>query len=132
MLLAINIVGYFFRRDSRARLHERHLTGRTLYIAFATLGELSHWLFLRPFCETKRHRLLAHISPHVVVPYDDRPVWVWADLTAKIRQAGRFMSVEDSWIAATALRHGMPFVTHNRMHFENVPVWSDSVWSTEE
>ena len=121
MLLDMNIVGYFFRRDSRARLYERHLTGQTLYIAFATLGELYQWLFLRPFSETKRHRLLAHISRHVVVPYDDCLVWVWADMTTKLRQAGRIMSAEDSWIAATALRHGMPLVTHNRRHFENVP-----------
>jgi tRNA(fMet)-specific endonuclease VapC len=42
-------------------------------------------------------------------------------MTTKLRQAGRIMSAEDSWIAATALRHGMPLVTHNRRHFENVP-----------
>ena len=25
-----------------------------------------------------------------------------------------------SWIAATALRHGIPIVTHNRQHFEGI------------
>jgi tRNA(fMet)-specific endonuclease VapC len=121
MLLDTNIVGYFFRGDSRARAYERHLTGQTRYIAFVTLGELYQWLLLRPFSEANKQGLLEHIARHVVVPYDDRLVWTWAELNAKNRQAGRIMSAEDSWIAATALRHRMALVTHNRKHFENVP-----------
>jgi tRNA(fMet)-specific endonuclease VapC len=31
------------------------------------------------------------------------------------------MSVADSWIAATAIRHKLPIVTHNKKHFEHVP-----------
>jgi predicted nucleic acid-binding protein len=31
------------------------------------------------------------------------------------------ISFPDSWIAATALRHGMPLVTHNAQHFEGIP-----------
>ena len=27
----------------------------------------------------------------------------------------------DAWIAAVALRNGMPLVTHNRRHFEGIP-----------
>jgi predicted nucleic acid-binding protein len=27
----------------------------------------------------------------------------------------------DAWVAAVALRHGMPLVTHNRKHFEDIP-----------
>jgi len=121
MLLDTNIVGYFFRDDSRARPYERHLTSQTRYIAFVTLGELYQWLFLRPFSEANKQRLLEHIAQHVVVPYDDRLAWRWAELTARCRRTGQTMSAEDSWIAATALRHGLPLVTHNRRHFENVP-----------
>ena len=29
--------------------------------------------------------------------------------------------LKDAWIAATALRHGLPLVTHNRRHFESIP-----------
>ena len=120
MLLDTNIVGYFFRGDSRAKAYESHLTGQTRHIAFVTLGELYRWLFLRPFSESNRQRLLDHVGRHVIMPYDDRLVWTWAELTAKCRQTGLAISVEDSWIAATALRHGMPLVTHNRKHFEKI------------
>ena len=120
MLLDTNIVAYFFRADSRARAYERHLTGKPLYISFVTQGELYRWLFMRPFSETNRQRLLDHIARHVVVPYDEHLVWAWAKLTAECRKNGKPMSLEDSWIAATAIRHAMPLVTHNRQHFENI------------
>ena len=86
-----------------------------------TQGELYRWLFLHPFSESNRQRLLDYIGQHVVVPYDERLVWTWAELTAKCRHTGQGISAEDSWIAATALRHAMPIVTHNRKHFENIP-----------
>lgn len=121
MLLDTNIVGYFFRNDSRAKSYERHLTGQTRYIAFVTLGELYQWLFLRPFSEANKRRLLEHIAQHVVLPFDDRLVWTWAELTCNCRKTGRTMSAEDSWIAATALRHKIPLVTHNKKHFEHIP-----------
>lgn len=31
------------------------------------------------------------------------------------------MSLADSWIAAAALQHGLPLVTHNARHFTSVP-----------
>ena len=55
-----------------------------------------------------------------MLPYDDALAWAWAELVGKTCR-GRPMSLQDSWIAATAIRHTMPLVTHNRKHFENVP-----------
>jgi tRNA(fMet)-specific endonuclease VapC len=34
---------------------------------------------------------------------------------------GRPIGHGDAWVAAVALRHGMPLVTHNRKHFEGIP-----------
>jgi len=120
MLVDTNIVSYFFRGDSRAQAYERHLKGQTRHIAFVTLGELYLWLFLRPFTELKRQRLLEFIGTHVLLPYDDQLAWTWAELSAKLRESGKTISPEDMWIAATALRHGLPIVTHNRRHFEGI------------
>ncbi len=121
MLLDTNIVSYFYRRDTRAALYERHLLGLPRYIAFVTLGELYQWIFLRTFSEANKNRLLTYIAEHIVVPYDDRLAWTWAELSADRRKSGRPISMEDSWIAATALRHGLPLVTHNRKHFDGIP-----------
>ncbi len=123
MLLDTNIVSYFFRNDSRAQLYERQLMGRSRYISFATQAELFQWLFLRPFSEQNRERLLAHIRAHVVLPYDHELAWTWAEMTAYCKKKGIGLSDADAdaWIAATALRHGLPLVTHNRRHFDHVP-----------
>ncbi len=120
MLLDTNIVSYFFRRDTRAALYERYLLGQPRYVAFVTVAELYQWLYVRPFSDAKRKRFLDYIAEHIPIPYDDRLAWTWAELSANCRKAGRTMSMEDSWIAATALRHGLPLVTHNPKHFENV------------
>ena len=121
LLLDTNIVGYFFRRDTRAALYERHLVGHPLGISFATLAELYQWLKLRPFTVANRDALLRHIAKHTVIPWDDQMAWVWAELTAECRRQGIGMTTHDAWIAATALRHDLPLVTHNRKHFEHLP-----------
>lgn len=42
---------------------------------------------------------------------------VWADQRFLLEQAGQPMPVEDSYIAATARRHGLTIVTGNDKHF---------------
>jgi predicted nucleic acid-binding protein len=42
---------------------------------------------------------------------------VWADLQHRLEEAGERMPIEDSYIAATALRHGLTIVTGNDRHF---------------
>jgi|SRR6516225_9996728 tRNA(fMet)-specific endonuclease VapC len=121
MLLDTNIVSFFFRRDTRARPYERHLLGQPRYIAFVTLAELYQWVILRPFTPQNRQRLLDHVADHIVLPFDDILAWRWAELSANCRRSGNMMSSSDLWIAATALRHNLPLVTHNRRHFANVP-----------
>ena len=46
----------------------------------------------------------------------------WAELLAGLRKSGRGMPVKDSFIAATALVHGLVVVTRNRKDFENAGV----------
>jgi toxin FitB len=42
---------------------------------------------------------------------------VWADLQRELEMAGLRMPLEDSYIAATARRHGLTIVTGNDRHF---------------
>jgi predicted nucleic acid-binding protein len=38
---------------------------------------------------------------------------VWALLISRLRAAGRKAPINDSWIAATAIAHGVPIVTQD-------------------
>jgi len=42
---------------------------------------------------------------------------VWADLQYRLDETGQRMPIEDSYIAATAVRHGLTIVTGNDRHF---------------
>ena len=41
----------------------------------------------------------------------------WAQVRVERQSAGRAISPQDAWIAATALRHDLPLVTHNIKDF---------------
>jgi hypothetical protein len=43
---------------------------------------------------------------------------VWAEQQRRLEQAGRPMPIEDSYIAATARRHGLTIATGNDRHFK--------------
>lgn len=85
------------------------------------MAELYKWPFKRKWTDAKKAQLTERLKSYVVLPYDDRLAWRWAELRVRMNADGQTMSWEDSWIAATALRHEMPLVTHNRKHFAHVP-----------
>jgi predicted nucleic acid-binding protein len=120
LLLDTDIVSFLFKADSRAQLYAPRLQGQSLAIAFMTVAELYKWPFERNWGEPRKQGLAQHLKNYIVLPYDDALAWAWAELVAKTCRA-RPMSLQDSWVAATALRHALPLVTHNRKHFDNVP-----------
>jgi predicted nucleic acid-binding protein len=73
------------------------------------LGEKLSDVAWRPNCETRNY---------LVIPFDNKLCQKWAEITSI---PGQPLSYSDSWIAATALRHGIHLVTHNGKHFENIP-----------
>ena len=54
------------------------------------------------------------------VPVDEDVAAAWALLRVALRDLGRRMGVNDSWIAATAIALGVPLVTQDD-DYEDVP-----------
>ena len=53
-----------------------------------------------------------------MLEWDDATAWEWARVMSI---KGRPIAEADAWVAAVALRHGLPLVTHNRKHFDGIP-----------
>ena len=45
---------------------------------------------------------------------------MWAEVTVAAQERGRRIECADAWVAATALRHDVPLVTHNRADYLGV------------
>lgn len=115
-----DVVSYLFRRDSRAQLHRPHLDGELLLVSFMTVAELDRWSLERDWGEPRRQRMEKHLTNFVIYPYDRGMCRKWAEVSDEARRRGQPVGVADAWIAATAMLHEMPLVTHNREHFSSI------------
>jgi predicted nucleic acid-binding protein len=91
------------------------------------LGEIRFGILLLPRGK-RRQRLEGWFDKGIAriqcLPWDASLGLRWAELLADLRTAGRSMPVKASFIAATALAHGLTVATRNRRDFAaaNVPV----------
>jgi hypothetical protein len=93
-----------------------------LAVSIITIGELRLGVLMAADLDRRQRRLstlqlAASLEP---IPIDDRVTDTWAGMVARLRAAGRRMPLNDSWIAATAIAHGLPVVTHDA-DFDSVP-----------
>jgi tRNA(fMet)-specific endonuclease VapC len=113
-----NVVSYLIKGDTRATIYRPHLSGQDLCLAFASVAELYRWAVRSRWGQPRIDALRAMLGGYTILVYDDDTAWEWARVMSL---QGRPMSPADAWVAAVAVRHGLPLVTHNRKHFELVP-----------
>jgi toxin FitB len=100
---------------------------RDLAVDPVILGEIRFGILLLPRGK-RRQRLEGWFDEGIAriqcLPWDASLGLRWAELLADLRTAGRAMPVKDSFIAATALAHGLTVATRNRRDFAaaKVPV----------
>lgn len=84
-------------------------------VSVVTVAELRLGVLLASGVEARAARLatLRVAESLEPLPVDDRVGVAWSALVASLRAAGQRMPINDSWIAATALAHGMPVVTQD-------------------
>lgn len=61
----------------------------------------------------RRLRTLHLVESLEPLPVDDSVAAMWAQLVAQLRDAGRKVPINGSWIAATAVAHGLPVATQD-------------------
>ena len=120
LIVDTDVVSFLLKGDTRAQLYRPHLQGRTLALSFMTVAELFQWAYVRNWGDRKLTRLEEQLHRYVIVPFDNELCKQWASISVQRQRIGRPMSVQDAWIAATALRHNCPLVTHNSDDFSDI------------
>ena len=120
VVLDTDVWSFIFKRDSRAELYRHHLESNVLCVSFQTVAELYQWAEMAHWGEGRRRQLQEWLRRFVVLGYDDATAQIWALIRAKRNQRGRPLAAQDAWVAACALRHGYPLVTHNAADYEGI------------
>ncbi|MGH3655248.1 MAG: type II toxin-antitoxin system VapC family toxin [Micromonosporaceae bacterium] len=100
------------------RLENAALDDYELAVSVVTLGELELGVIRGrdPDATARRLGTLRLAQQFDPMPVDEQVAAAWALLVAKLRGAGRKAPINDTWIAATAIRHGVPLVTQDADH----------------
>jgi tRNA(fMet)-specific endonuclease VapC len=105
-------------------LYEPIIVGRPAFVSFQTVAELRYGAFRRGWGEARLRKLDAKIASVEVVHSGDELVATYARLRTECVRVGHALGQRehdaDRWIAATALRLGIPLVSNDRV-FEGTP-----------
>ena len=116
-----DVVSFIFKNHPIGSLYEADLAGCTLLISFMTLAELDRWAIQSNWGASRREWLRIYLDQFVLLPYSRKLCTEWAEVTVAAQSRGCRIECADAWIAATALRHDVPLVTHNRSDYLGVP-----------
>jgi predicted nucleic acid-binding protein len=122
VLLDTNVFSYVLNKHALAALYDKHLNGKQQTLCFAVVADY----FRSPAARlgaAKIAKLEESFRMVTIIPYDLGVCRAWASLCHAKNPDGssRTFENDDRWIAACALCHDIPLVTHNRIHFEGIP-----------
>ncbi|MBB5632677.1 putative nucleic acid-binding protein [Cryobacterium mesophilum] len=85
------------------------------FVCAISLGELYFGVHSAPTAETRAARIgtLESIASLTALPVNAAAAAHWGRLRLRLKEEGRRINVNDLWIAAVALAHGMPVITQD-------------------
>ncbi|MEJ6512303.1 MAG: type II toxin-antitoxin system VapC family toxin [Actinomycetota bacterium] len=97
-------------------------------VSIITMGELRLGILTARDAHTRSARLSTFLDASELnpLPIDENVAEAWAQLRITLRETKIKMSVNDSWIAATAMAHNIPVITQDGGFVEGLGF--DIVW----
>jgi len=120
------VISWLFddRHNALADTYRQLIGSDPVVLAFQTVMELRFGALRAGWGELRRRRLERRIAEIAVVQPDDKMITTCADLRIRCQQAGHALGNKlhdgDRWIAATAIRLGVPLASHDQL-FNGVP-----------
>lgn len=115
-----DVASYLFNWHSLAQGYANALRGSELVLSFMSVAELRMGAISAGWGARRRLLLEQFMRGFELFYADNDLCTVWARIRADARAAGRPMSPQDAWIAATALALDAPLATNNRKDYEHV------------
>lgn len=115
-----DVASYIFNWHSSAQRYVNALRGSQLILSFMSIAEMRMGAISAGWGVRRRTLLEQFITGFGVVYADDTLCTSWATLRANARVAGRSLSPQDAWIAATALGLDAPLATNNKGDFVHI------------
>lgn len=112
-----NVFSFIHLKKGRFVEFSALIAGHSLALAFPVAGELKVLAIRAGWGPARRAALEADIGACVVIPSDARVVDKWAALQARFLERS---GINDLWIAACCLVHGLPLVTNDLGDFQQV------------
>lgn len=118
VVLDTDVASLSFKRELPPTLL-RKLIGAEPCITFITQGELTKWAERRHWGTRRRQHIARWLDGMPVIHSTDDITRVWGELAASGERRGRPRPVNDCWIAACCLAHGLPLATLNVKDFKD-------------
>lgn len=117
--LAVDTDAFSWMLSARGRHRdfEPLVRGHALALPFPVVSELRVGVIRARLGPRRIAALNARIAACVVIPSDGRVVDQWAQLRARFLGRLKNDGINDLWIAACCLVHGLPLVTNNLSDF---------------
>jgi len=115
-----DVASYLFNWHSSAKRYVSVLRGARLTLSFMTIAEMRMGAMSAGWGARKVALLEQFLAGFGVVYADDGLCSLWAKVRAGARTAGKGLSAQDAWIAATAIELNAPLATNNRSDFAHV------------
>jgi tRNA(fMet)-specific endonuclease VapC len=120
VLLDTDVSSFLLKGDSQASAYIQLIQGQRLALSFMTVAELFQWARVRKWGAARLSHLEQALAAYVILPTDIEMCRLWGQVRAERQSIGRPISPQDAWVAATALRHNLPLITHNSGDFEQI------------
>ena len=108
-----NVVSYIMQRSPLGLLYEALIAESPACISVVTLEERYYGAEKAKWGTRRRGELEAFISDYLLLPTNVEMAQISGRIRAERARKGRPLSRPDAWIAATALWHGLPVVSHD-------------------
>ena len=86
-------------------------------VSFQTVGELLIWAKSPTIVPAGPSQIRQFIESTIVLEGTAEVADIYSEIVWRWKAEGRRLRIEDAWIGATALAHGLPLITYDRRDF---------------